>query len=360
MTTSKESILIKDNLQATPSPQDQLSDMIWGFTKAQLIYAAAKLKIADLLQDGPKDALALARSTKINAQTLYRLMRGLAWCGLVVHLADDRFSLTPLGECLQTEAPHSLHENALSMGEIDWPVWGALLNVIKTGKPGFEYAFGMEIFEYFARNEAAGSRFDRLMGKVSVAVSASIINAYDFSPVKTFVDIGGGNGTLAAAILQANPHLRGIIFDLPDVVERTNPHLKAIKMADRCEAIGGDFFASVPPGGDAYIMKWILHDWPDDRCVKILKSCHDVMAKDAKLLVVDMVMPEQATPSTQAAMWDLHMLVMLNGIERTETEFRNLFSSAGFSLTQVIPTESGMSIIEGVPVIDDHLTSLTG
>jgi hypothetical protein len=349
MTTIKKSIPIKDNLQATSSPQDQLSDMIWGFTKAQLIYVAAKLEIADLLKDSPKDALALARSTKINTQILYRLMRGLAWCGLVVHLADDRFLLTPLGECLQTEAPDSLHENALSMGEIDWPTWSALLNVIKTGKPGFEHAFGMEIFEYFAQNEEAGSRFDRLMGKVSAAVAAGIIRAYDFSTVKTFVDIGGGNGTLAATILQANPHLRGIIFDLPDVIERTIPHLMTTQMADRCEAIGGDFFTSVPSGGDAYIMKWIIHDWPDDRCVKILKNCYAAMAKDAKLLVVDMVMPEQATPSTQAVMWDLHMMVMLNGIERTETEFRHLFSSAGFNLTQVIPTESGMSIIEGMP-----------
>ena len=340
----------KDNLQVTLSPQGQLSDMIWGFAKAQLIYVAAKLEIADLLKDGPKDAQALARSTKINAQILYRLMRGLAWCGLVVHLADDRFSLTPLGECLQTESPDSLHENVLSMGEIDWPAWGTLLHVIETGKLGFEHAFGMEVFEYFAQNKEAGSRFDRLMGKSSAAVSAAIIKAYDFSSVKTFVDIGGGNGTLASAVLQANPHLRGIIFDLPHVIERTASHLMTTKMAQRCEAIGGDFFNSVPSGGDVYIMKWILHDWPDDRCVTILKNCHEVMAKDAKLLVVDMVMPEQASPSTPAVMWDLHMMIMLNGIERTETEFRNLFSTAGFNLTQIIPTESGMSIIEGVPL----------
>jgi hypothetical protein len=121
-------------------------------------------------------------------------------------------------------------------------------------------------------------------------------------------------------------------------------------MADRCEAIGGDFFTSVPSGGDAYIMKWIMHAWPDDGCVKILKNCHDVMAKEAKLLVVDMVMPEQAIPSTPAVMYDLHMMVILNGIKRTETEFHHLFSSAGFNLTQVIPTELGMSIIEGVPL----------
>lgn len=340
----------KDNLQATPSPQAQLSDMLWGFTKAQLIYIAAKLEIADLLKDSPKDAQALAHSTKLNAQSLYRLMRGLAWCGLVVHLADDRFSLTPLGECLQTESPNSFHENALSMGEVDWPAWGALLHVLETGKPGFEHAFGMEMFAYFAQNEKVGSRFNRLMGKASAAVSASLVNAYDFSLIKTFVDIGGGNGTLASAVLQANAHLRGIIFDLPDVIERTTRHLTTTKVAQRCEAMGGDFFTSVPAGGDAYIMKWIMHDWPDDRCVTILKNCHAVMDKDAKLLVVDMVMPEQATPSTLAVMWDLHMLVMLNGIERTETEFRRLFSAAGFNLIQVIPTESGMSIIEGVPV----------
>jgi len=339
-----------DNLQTAPSPQDQLSDLIWSFTKAQLVYVAAKLEIADLLMDGPKDAKTLSTSTKINTQILYRLMRGLAWIGLVDHLPDNRFSLTPMGEYLYTESPNSLHENALSMGEIDWPVWSTLLDIIKTGKPGFEYAFGMEIFDYFAQNEEAGSRFDRLMGKASEAVSASIIHNYDFSSVKTFVDIGGGNGTLAATILQANSHLRGIIFDLPDVIDRTNQRLQALEIADRCEAIGGDFFESVPAGGDAYIMKWILHDWPDDRCVEILKNCHAVMEKDAKLLVVEMVMPEQASPSTQAVMYDLHMLAMVDGIERTESEFRNLYSRAGFNLSQVIHTESGFSIVEGMPV----------
>ena len=340
----------RDNLQTASSPQAQLSELIWGFTKAQLIYVAAKLEIADLLQDGPKDAQTLSIPAKIDARILYRLMRGLAWCGLVEHLADERFSLTPLGEFLRTDSSNSLHENALSMGEIDWPVWGSLMKVIKTGKPGFEHAFGMEIFDYFAQNEEVGSGFDRLMGKMSEAVSASIINNFDFSSLKTFVDIGGGNGTLAAAILQTNPRLRGIIFDLPDVIERTSQRLLALEISERCEAIGGNFFKSVPSGSDAYIMKWILHDWPDDRCIEILKNCHAAMAKDGKLLVVDMVMPEQASPATQAVMYDLHMMVMLNGIERTETEFRNLFSKAGFNLTQVIPTESGMSIIEGVPV----------
>jgi hypothetical protein len=144
--------------------------------------------------------------------------------------------------------------------------------------------------------------------------------------------------------------LRGIIFDLPDVIERTTQRLLALKIENRCEAIGGDFFKSVPAGSDINIMKWILHDWPDDRCIEILKNCRAVMAQDAKSLIVEMVMPEQASPSTPAVMFDLHMLAMLNGIERTESEFRNLFSKAGFNLTRVIPTESGFSIIEGTPV----------
>ena len=339
----------KDNLQVAPSPQDQLSEMIWSFTKSQLVYVAAKLEIADLLKDGPKDAQTLSPSTKIDARILYRLMRGLAWCGLVEHLPDDRFSLTPMGECLYTGAPDSLHENALSMGEIDWPVWSTLLDVIKTGEPGFKHAFGMEIFDYFAQHEETGSRFDRLMGKASVAVSNGIIDNYDFSSMKTFVDIGGGNGTLAASILQANPQLRGFIFDLPDVIERTLQRLPSLGFADRCEALGGDFFKSVPAGGDAYLLKWIMHNWPDERCIEILKNCHAVMAKDAILLVAEMVMPEQASPSTQAVMFDLHMMAMLNGIERTESEFRYLFSEAGFDLTRIIPTGLGVDIIEGVP-----------
>lgn len=339
-----------DSLKTALSPHDQLSEMIWGFTKAQLIYVAAKLKLVDLLQDGPQNARTLSISTKIDSRILFRLLRGLAWCGLVNHLADDHFSLTSMGECLRTECPSSLHENALSMGEVDWPVWSTLINVVQSGRPGFEQAFGMEIFDFFTQNEAVGSRFDRLMGKLSAAISDSILTAYDFSSVKTFVDIGGGNGTLAAALLQANPHLHGIIFDLPDVIERTNQHLAAIKMGNRCEAVGGDFFKSVPVGGEAYIMKWILHDWPDERCVDILKNCRAVMAEDAKLLVVEMVMPEQASPASQAVMYDLHMMVMIGGIERTKIEVRHLFAKSGFKLTRVIPIGSGMSIIEGMPV----------
>jgi hypothetical protein len=339
-----------DNLQATPSPQDQLSDLIWSFTKAQLIYVAAKLEIADQLKDGPQDNQTLARLLNINPQLLYRLMRGLAWVGVVVHATDDRFSLTPMGECLLTEAPNSLHESALFRGEMEWPAWGALLHTIETGNTGFEHAFEIALFDYLAQHAELGSRFDRLMGNASVGVSAAVIKAYDFSSIKNFVDIAGGNGTLAAAILRANPHLRGVVFDMPSVIERTLVHLQATNIADRCEAIGGDFFASVPAERDAYIMKWILHDWPDERCVIILKNCHAAMLKDAKLLVVDMVMPERAAPATPAVMWDLHMLVMLNGKERTEAEFRHLFSAAGFKLTQIIPIESGQSIIEGVPL----------
>jgi hypothetical protein len=347
----------QDRIQAAPSPREQLSGMIWGFAKVQLIYVAAKLKIADLLKDGPQDAATLGRAAEVDPQIMYRLMRGLAWSGLVTHQADDRFALTPLGTELRSDDPDSLYYNALSMGELDWSTWSSLLYTVETGKPGFEHTFGMEIFEYFAQNEAAGKRFDGLMGKLSEAVAADIVGAYDFSKFKTFVDIGGGNGALVIPILQASPHLRGIIFDLPNVVERTRADLENSPIADRCEAVGGDFFEAVPSGSDLYIMKWVMHNWPDDKCVAILKNCRTQMAADAKLVVVEQVMPPQATPETLGVMWDLHMLVMLNGIERTESEFRALFASAGFKLTRVIPIPSGFCMIEGAPVINKSATT---
>lgn len=340
---------MQEKLSAGMSPQHQLAGMIWSFTKVQIIYAAAKLGIPDLLGQGPQNASVLAGALEIDPQIMFRLMRGLAWCGLVAHSEYDRFALTPLGECLQRDSPGSMYDNALSMGEIDWPAWGSFLDVIRSGKPGFVHAFGMEVFEYFTEHETAGRRFDGLMRRLSASVSEQVVGAYDFSDFSTFVDVGGGNGTLTTSILEANPRIRGILLDLPKVVERTKRFLSASKVADRCEAVGGDFFESVPPGGDVYIMKWILHDWTDERCVRILENCRDRMADEGRLLVVDRVMPEQASPSTLGVMWDLHMLVLHNGLERTETQLRTLFSSSGFELTRVIPTESGMSVVEAVP-----------
>jgi hypothetical protein len=331
-----------------PSARDQLFDLIWSFTKPLLIYSAARLQIADLLKDGPKHAQALAETVQIEAGILHRFLRGLAWCGLLVHQDDNRFSLTPMGELLRSDVPNSLYEHALSMGELDVPVWKNMYETLQSGETGAALTFGMEIFDYFDQNPAIGSRFDRLMGNATIATAAGIVNAYDFSPFNTVIDIGGGNGTLMTTILKANPNLHGIIFDLPHVAARTSEHLKQIGVADRCDAVGGDFFDAVPTGGDVYLMKWVLHDWSDERSLTILKNYRAAMTENARLLVVDMVMPEQASPTTREIMWDLHMMVMVNGIERTESQFRELFSQTGFKLSRIIPIETGFCIIEGM------------
>ena len=330
--------------------QAQLVDMIWGFTRTQLVYIAARLKIADLLKNGSSDAQTLADAVEIDTRTLYRILRGLAWCGLVIHTEDDRFSLTPMGEYLRSDLPNSFYDSALQISEIARPSWNRIYETLKSNRTGFQLEFGMEFFEYFAKNEEVGRRFDRMMSKETIDAATNITNVYDFSTFKTIVDIGGGNGTLMTAILNANPNVRGIIFDLPNVIERTIERIKVLGITNRCEAVGGSFFETVPNGGDAYMMKLILHDWPDDRCITILKNCRTQMVEGGKLLVIDRVMPERASPSTPAVMWDLHMMMILKGIERTETEFRDLFSQAGFQLTQIIPTESGLCIVEGVPV----------
>ena len=280
---------------------------------------------------------------------MHRFLRGLAWCGLVQQ-AENRFSLTPMGELLRSDVPDSLYEQAFSMAELDVPIWKTMLETMESHETGFVLTFGMEIFDYFAQNPAIGSRFDRLMGKSTTVTTAGIVSAYDFSVFETVVDIGGGNGTLMADILRANPRLRGAIFDLPHVIARTTENLRQIGMADRCDTVVGDFFAAVPTGGDAYLLKSILHDWPDERSLAILKNCRAAMTETARLLVMDMVMPEQASPATPEVMWDLHMMLMLKGIERTESQFRELFSQADFKLMRIIPTETGVCIIEGVPV----------
>lgn len=275
----------------------KLQQMRLGFQMSQLLYVAAKLGIADLLKDDSKSTQMLADATKVNPHTLHRIMRGFVICGLVTQDEDGRFGLTPLGECLQTEGGGILHEFVISSMEEYYPAWGALLHTVQTGDVAFDYVFGMNIFEYYAQNPEARARFSRLMASGGRLVRA-VVTAYDFSTIRRIIDIGGGYGRLTTAIVKANPHMSGVIFDIPSVVEGTREHLQAEGLADRCEVIDGDFFESVPVGGDAYILRRILHDWNDERCVAILRNCRRAMGqRGGKLLVVESVMPEQIDPS---------------------------------------------------------------
>jgi hypothetical protein len=328
-------------------PQAVLMQMLTGYWVSQLIYVAAKLGIADLLKGGPKTREELAEATNTHAPTLYRLLRALASVGIFAEDEDKRFALTPLAATLQTELG-SMRGMVLHLGEpASWRAWGELLYSVQTGKTAFPQANGAEIFQYYQEHSESSEPFNEAMTDFSQVAIPAIIKGYDFSSIGKLVDVGGGHGSLLTAILKANPEMEGVAFDLAPAVEGAKQRIEAEGLTERCEAVAGDFFESVPAGGDAYIMKHIIHDWDDERSISILKNCHRAMKDEGKLLLVEFVIAPGNEPSLGKLM-DINMLILPGGQERTEAEYRELFAAAGFKLTRIVPTESPISVIEGV------------
>jgi ubiquinone/menaquinone biosynthesis C-methylase UbiE len=331
-----------------PPPQAALMQMIVAPLVTQALHVAARLGIADLLADKPQSIDELAAATESHAPSLYRFMRALAGCGVFAENNDGRFELTPMADLLRTDAAGSLRDVAIFMGaDWHWRVWGDALYSAKTGKVAWEHVHGQEVFPYFAENPEAAQVFDKAMTGMSKMVSQAVVESYDFSSIGKLADIAGGHGSLLAAILKANPHLSGLLFDVPQVIADAQPHIEAEGVGQRCELASGDFFESVPAGADAYLMKHIIHDWDDERALTILRNCHRAMPEGGKLLLVEMVVPPGNEPHF-SKIQDLEMLLSPGGRERTEAEYRQLFAAANFTLTRIIPTQSPMSIIEGV------------
>lgn len=332
---------------ANVPPTVAMLQLISGFWISRAIYIAAKLGIADHLRDGNRTVDELAAATRTHAPSLYRVLRALASVGIFTESEKSGFALTPLAETLRTGVPGSLRAFAtVELGEEHYPAWGELLHSVKTGEIAFDRAFRMPVWEFFEQNPENAKTFNDAMTGMTLAVNDAVLSSYDFSSISKIVDVGGGHGSLITSILKANPQMRGILFDAPPVIEGARHRIVEEGISERCEAIAGDFFESVPSGGDAYILKWIIHDWDDERSRTILKNCRRVMAEDGRLLLVEAVVPPGSEPHFSKFI-DLNMLVMTGGRERTEGEYRTLFESSGFRLTRIIPTESPMSIIEG-------------
>ena len=289
----------------------------------------------------------LAARTGTDASSLQRVLRALASVGVFTEAAPGSYGLTPLAELLRSGTPDSMRALAIMYAEEQYRAWGDLLHSVRTGQPAFDHQFGMDLFDYFRENPGADQVFNEAMTGWTNQLVSAVLDVYDFAPFHTIVDVGGSYGTLLAAILQRNPSARGILFDQPHVVAVAGEQLSAAGVADRCTTVGGDFFVEVPPGGDAYVLAQILHDWDDERCVTILERCRRAIAEDGKLVVVELVLPEGEEPFF--GKWlDLHMLVMLGGRERTAAAYDSLFRAAGFALTSVTPTAPGQSVIEAV------------
>lgn len=336
--------------QTEVPPQIAMLQMISGFWISRAIYIIAKLGIADHLAGGPKTAEEIAAATGTHSGAIYRIFRALSSVGVLTEEADQRFGLTPLSETLRTDAPGSLRAFAtVELGEEHYPAWGELLYSVKTGEIAFDKHFGMPIWEFFAKNPENARTFDDAMTNVSLAIKDAILASYDATTIRKLADIAGGHGSLLAAILKSNPEMKGVLFDLPGVTEGARKRIEAEGLSDRCEVIAGSFFESVPEGADAYIMKWIIHDWDDERSIAIFKNIRRAIAEGGKLLLVEAVVPPGSEPHFSKFI-DLNMLVMTGGRERTEEEYRRLLEAGGFKLTKVIPTDSPMSIIEAAPM----------
>jgi hypothetical protein len=317
---------------------DQLARLVSGYWYTQTIYVAAKLGIADLLKDGSRSAQELAEATGTNPKALYRLLRALASIDI---FAEDqaRFALTPLAECLLDPSMKAI---ATLRGECQYRAWGELLYSVQTGKSAFAKVYGKPVFDYFSEHPETGKLFDQAMTGVHGRETEAMLEAYDFTGIGMLADIGGGNGSVMTAILRRYPALRGILFDLPAVVERT----RAAGLEGRCQVLAGNFFEAVPPGADAYLMRHIIHDWDDDKAITILSNCRRAMGQGGKLLVVEVVVPTGNEPSV-SKFFDLAMMVLPGGMERTEEEYRQLFEAGGFRLTRIVPTRTWVSVIEG-------------
>jgi len=337
------------NINETSIPPDAvLSQMIWGGLMQQCICVATKLGIPDLLAEKPQTAGELAAQTDAHESSLYRVLRLLASAGVFTENSGRKFELTPISELLRKDVPNSMRDFAIMLGEDwMWHAWLELMHSVKTGEVAHEKVQGMSSFEFFEKNEKAGRIFNRAMTNLSKMVVPAIVEAYDFSGAEKIVDIAGGHGFLLSGILQANQAARGVLFDLPYVIENAGELLEKEGTATRVELVSGDFFENVAAGGDVYLMKHIIHDWNDAKSVTTLESIHRAMKESGKLLIVEMVVPRGNEPHP-SKMLDIEMLVMEGGKERTEKEYRDLLAAADFRLTRIVPTRSPYSIVEAV------------
>ena len=314
-----------------------------GFITARSIYAVAKLGIADLLGDGARTADDLAAATGADPRTLYRMLRALAGEGVFHEDSRARFSLTPIGRSLRTDVPDSLAAYIVMCHEYQFPAWLEVLHSVETGEVAFVKAFGKTWIEHLVEHDAKGENiFQAAMTSAERIQNPALAETYDFSSARVVADIGGGNGSLLSTLLTRHDHLSGILFDLEHAIEAARAG--AGGPLPRCETVAGDFFESVPPGADHYVLKRVLHDWDDERAIAILRNCRKAMADGGKVLIIE-TMIGAANQSTWGKLQDLSMLIGAGGMERTEEEFAVALEHAELRLDDVLQTPSDLNIL---------------
>lgn len=312
------------------------------------VSAAAALGVADELAPGPRSVDEIAKAVDAHAPTLYRLLRACADLELFRELDGQVFALTELGEALRSEAPGSMRSFAMWVGlPADRYTWADLVMSVRTGEPAFVGVHGQPIWDYMRDHPNVSKVFDKAMTEVASQIIPPIVHAYDFSPFSKIVDVAGGHGAFLAAVLTANPQARGVLYDRPEVIADAGLPLKQAGVSDRCEFVSGDFFDSVPAGGDAYLLSNIIHDWDDEHSERILTNCRAAMADHGRILLVEDLLPNKIEPSPIVKLMDLNMLVLCGGRQRTEAEFSELFHRVGLERSRIVPGGHS-SIVEAV------------
>jgi len=331
-----------------PSPAEHVLQIATGYILSSALQVAAQLNLADHLAAGPRTAADLAHAAGAHADAVYRILRILAMVGIFDEVSPRTFALTPAADVLRKDHPQSVRDMAEWMSEpMHMRVYADIMHSAKTGQPAADHALGMPVFEYFRANSGVSDLFNRAMTNFSAAVIPAVLEAYDFSGIDLLVDVAGGHGHVLMSILQTYPRMRGVLMDVDHVIAGAQPKIAAAGLSDRCEAVVADFFASVPGGGDAYIMKHIIHDWDDERALTILHNIHTAQEgkASAKVILLEAVIEPGNAPDLGKII-DVEMLIMPGGRERTADEFKALFDRAGYNLTRIVPTQSPLKVIE--------------
>ncbi len=331
------------------SPSQRLLELLHGFWFSKAIQVATTLGIPDALRDGPKSTEALAHITETHAPSLHRLLRALATIGVFAEVEPSVFMNTELSTYLRSDQPGSLSHLARMMSAPwYWRSWEEMAFSIRTGQPVFNQLWGMDSWRYLKEHAEARQVFDAAIHNVSELFNRAVATAYDFSSIHRLVDVGGGHGGLLVMLLAAYPNMQGILFDQPAVIEESGKLIAQAGLSHRCKVVGGDMFASLPPGGDAYLLKEIIHGWDDERAIQILRTCRQAMQPDGRVLVADMVIKPGGKETYFSKFMDLKLLLDFSGRERTVDEFQRLFEASGLKLVNVLSTASPFMIFEGI------------
>ncbi len=334
---------------ASAAHAGQIMQLATGYMPAACLYTAAKMKIADLLATGPKPISEIAGAAQqANENALYRTLRALASVGIFHEVEPGTFVNTPLSEQLRSDLPGSSRDTVLFVANpLHFRVFAELMHSIESGETAFKKVTGLDSSEFFRQDTEENWEFNAAMTSITTSFIGPVLAAYDFGESGTLADIGGGHGFLLTAILQKHPAVRGVVFDLPHVLEGAKPRIESLGLASRCEIAGGDFFKIVPQA-DSYVLKSIIHDWDDTRAITILKNCAAAMRRNSgKVILLEFVIDPGNEPSL--GKWiDLEMLTMAGGRERTEAEYAELFAKAGLRLARVVRTAAPQCVIEAV------------